>query len=403
MNPLEALRIAFSALSANKMRAALTTLGVVIGVAAVIAMTALGQGAAKDVQARLNKLGSNLIFVAPGQAGRGPIFMGFGSADTLSLENAEKLRRSMPELIAGVEAEVSSSEQVKFGTYSSNYRIVGTYSDYSFVRNPDIADGRFFSRLDEEAARRVCVVGSNVARDVIKSGRAVGKRIKIKGIPFEVVGALAETGGFGRQDDQVFIPLRTFVQRINFRRYASNIGVSARDGKSFEEVQAGIRRFLRREHKLRPSQKDDFSIASQTDIASTLNDTNRIFTMLLAGIAAISLVVGGIGIMNIMLVTVTERTREIGIRKALGARKRDIQLQFLIESCVLSILGGLLGVAMGLGTAHLMQTKMGLTVDVKMQSVVLSFGCAAAIGIFFGFYPASRAAALDPIQALRYE
>ncbi len=403
MNLLEALRIALTALGANKMRAVLTTLGVIIGVGAVIAMTALGQGAAKDVSDRLNKLGSNLLFVSPGQAGRGPIFMGFGSANTLSLDDAAKLRHALPEFIAGVEPEVNSSEQVKYRTYSSNYRIVGTYSDYSFVRNPDLADGRFFSRLDEDAGRRVCVVGSNVARDVIKGGRAVGKRIKIKGMPFEVVGALAETGGFGRQDDQIFIPLRTFVQRIGDRRYVSNIGVSARDGKSYEQVQDAIRRFLRREHKLRPSQDDDFSMASQTDIASTLNETTRIFTMLLAGIAAISLVVGGIGIMNIMLVTVTERTREIGIRKALGARRRDIQIQFLIESCVLSILGGLLGVLMGVGTAHLMHVKMGLTTQVTTQSVIVSFGCSAAIGIFFGMYPASRAAALDPIQALRYE
>jgi len=402
MSLLEAIRTALAAQAANVMRSVLTTLGVVIGVGSVIAMVGLGQGAQVEMTKRISRLGSNLLFVMPGKGERGMLFRGHGAADTLTVEDAQALRKDVPE-VTGVAPELSQSVQIKVGTKNIGCQVVGTFSDFAFVRNLDLASGRFFTRLDEEAGRRVAVVGSNVVRDVFGGRSAVGKRLKVKGIPFTVVGTLAPIGGFGRQDEQIIIPMRTAQQRLINYKYVRTIAVSGDPALGNDRVEMAIRRALRRLHRLRIGREDDFNISSQTDVATTMSESNRIFTMLLAGIAAISLVVGGIGIMNIMLVTVTERTREIGIRKALGARRRDIAFQFLIESTVLSVMGGLLGVALGVGIANLLQSKLGLTVLITAKPVLLSFGCAAAIGIFFGWYPARRAAALDPIQALRYE
>jgi len=401
MNIVEALRIALGALAANKMRSALTTLGVVIGVAAVIAMVALGEGAKRDIEDRIKKMGSNLLYLAPGQAERGHIWRGFGSADTLTVEDAVALR-SVPE-IAGAAPELNKNAQVKHGTTNGDFRIYGTLADYSFVRNVELAEGRFFTALDDDARRRVCVIGSEVYTTLFEGGWAIGKRIKIRGIPFTVVGVLAETGGFGRADQVIIIPLSTYRQRMENSKYVRMIAISGKDGVPLNKVEAAARKELRRRHRLRPGEEDDFSVATQTDMLSTMEESSRIFTMLLAGIASISLVVGGIGIMNIMLVTVTERTREIGIRKALGAKQRDIRLQFLIEAMVLSIFGGLLGVSLGIFVAYLTRVKFGLSTAVSTESVILAFCCAAGIGIFFGYYPASQAGKLDPIEALRYE
>jgi len=402
MSIFEALRIALKALAANKMRSGLTTLGVVIGVAAVIAMVALGEGARRDIQERIGKMGSNLLFVAPGQAERGHIWHGFGSAQTLTVDEARTLRHTVPE-IAGVAPEISRSQQVKIGSKNGNFNIVGSFADFHFVRNVTLAEGRFFTALDDEARRRVCVLGSSVHDTLFEDGWAIGKRIKIKNIPFTVVGVLEPRGGRSRDDEVIIIPMSTQRQRFNSTKYVSMIAVSGRDGVALEDVEAATRKALRRLHRLRAGEEDNFSIATQTDILSTMEESSKIFSMLLAGIASISLVVGGIGIMNIMLVTVTERTREIGIRKALGARQRDIRLQFLIESMVLSIFGGLLGVSLGIGMAYLTRVKFGLSSVVSTESVLLAFGCAAGIGIFFGYYPASQAGKLDPIEALRYE
>ena len=402
MSVLEALRIALGALAANKMRSGLTTLGVVIGVAAVIAMVALGEGARRDIQDRIGKLGSNLLFVAPGQAEKGHIWHGFGSAKTLTVDQAKTLRHTVPE-IAGVAPEIGRNAQVKYGTKNGDFNIVGSFSDFHFVRNVDLQEGRFFTALDEQARRRAAVLGSSVYETLFGDGWAIGKRIKIKGIPFTVVGVLQPRGGRSRDDEVILIPMSTMRQRLNNTKYVSMIALSGRDGLDLEKVEAAAVKALRRLHHLGPGEEDDFSIATQTDILSTMEESSKIFTMLLAGIASISLVVGGIGIMNIMLVTVTERTREIGIRKALGAKQRDIKLQFLIESMVLSVFGGLLGVSLGVLVAYLTREKFGLSSVVSTESVVLAFSCAAGIGIFFGYYPASQAGKLDPIEALRYE
>ena len=398
MGLVEGLRIAVGALFANKMRSVLTTLGVVIGVAAVIAMVALGTGAQRGVQERIQQLGSNLLFVAPGQAERGHIWRGFGSAETLTIDDSEAMRKEVPE-VAGVAPEIGRNAQLKYGNVNGDFSVTYTLSDYGYVRNSELKYGRFFTALEAHARRRVIVLGSNVYDKLFVDSYPLGKTVKVKGVPFTVVGVLASKGGFGREDDKCFVPLQ-LVQSV---KYVRMIAVSGRDGIGLEKVEKAVRNFLRRRHRLRPSEDDDFSIATQTDMLSTVEESNKIFTMLLAGIASISLVVGGIGIMNIMLVTVTERTREIGIRKALGARRRDIELQFLVESTVLSVFGGLVGVLLGVGTARLITVKAGIDTYVSTSSVVLAFGCAAIIGIFFGYYPARQAGKLDPIEALRYE
>jgi ABC-type antimicrobial peptide transport system permease subunit len=406
MNALEGVRIALTALQANLMRSILTTLGVVIGVAAVIAMTAIGTGAAADIQARINKLGSNLLFITPGKAQSGRIGMGFGSGTSLLVTDAKDIRKELTDVLAGVAPEVNVNTQIKVGNQNNNYTCVGTYSDYYFVHAVDLDAGRFFNRLDEDASRRVCVIGGNLVNDVfggITPAQCVGKQISIKAIPFEVIGVMTIIGGFGRADDQIFIPLSTCQQRLQNLTYLRLISVSVRLDLDVNTVESQVEKWLRHQHRLRYDQDDDFSMRTQADIAATLSDTSRTFTLLLAGIAAISLVVGGIGIMNIMLVTVTERTREIGIRKALGATQHNIQLQFLIESVTLSVLGGTIGVGLGIGAAALLQSKVGLTTIVTTSSIIISFGCSAAIGIFFGYYPAKHAGSLDPIQALRHE
>ena len=402
MNLVEGIRIALAALAANKMRSALTTLGVVIGVGAVIAMVALGNGAQKDVQDRINKLGSNLLYVTPGQAQAGNVFRAFGSADTLTIDEAMELKKEVSDA-AGVAPEISSNVQVKYHEKNGNFRLTGTFPDYSFVRNIEFKRGRFFNSLEFSGRRQVCAIGSSIYDNLFAGKRAIGQRIKVKGVSFTIVGVVAERGGYGREDENIYIPLTVMRQRLSNTKYVRLIAVTGKEGVSVDQLTYSLRRYFRRHHRLRPGQADDFGIMSQGDILSTFQETGRIFTMLLGGIASISLLVGGIGIMNIMLVTVTERTREIGIRKALGARRRDIQLQFVIESTVLSVIGGLMGVTLGLFLAWISKSKFGLSSYVSVSSVVVAFGCAASIGIFFGWYPASRAGKLDPIQALRYE
>ncbi len=402
MSVLEAMRIALTALGANRMRSALTTLGVIIGVAAVITMVALGEGAKRDVQERISKLGSNLLYIVPGQAEKGHIWRGIGSAETLTVDDAKALKAEVPQ-VAGSAPEMQRNVQLKAGIRNGDFRVIGTLPDYKFVRNVELTAGRFFTALEQQGRRRVCVLGANVAETLFEGDWAIGKRVKIKGVPFTVVGVRASLGGFGRDDDNVVIPLSTYRQRLGGDKYVRMIAISGKDGLELSKVEDASRRFLRRRHRLRPSDKDDFSIATQSDIQSTMAESTKTFSLLLAGIASISLLVGGIGIMNIMLVTVTERTREIGIRKALGARRQDIQLQFLIESTVLSVFGGTLGIILGVSLSWLIRTKFGLSAQVAPSSVLLAFGCAAGIGIFFGYYPASQAGKLDPIQALRYE
>ncbi len=402
MSILEAVRVALTALTANKLRSLLTSLGVIIGVWAVIAAVALAEGARRDILERIQSLGSNLLYVAPGQAERGRIWRGFGSAETVTIEECRQMRFQLAS-VAGVAPEISGREQVKFGSANNNSPISGTLADYNFVRNANVVEGRFFTSLDDGARRRVAVLGSQIAIDLFGETYPVGKRIKIRNVPFTVIGVMAEKGGFGREDDKIIIPMSSMRQRFNGTKYINMCAVTLKEGFELSDGEKEIRRYLRRAHKLRPSQEDDFSISTQQDMLAMVDESNKVMRYVLGGIAMISLLVGGIGVMNIMLVTVTERTREIGIRKALGARPWDIRTQFLIEAMVLSVMGGLIGVALGIFTARAVGKTETVQMVVSTSSVLMAFLCAAGTGVFFGYYPASQAAKLDPIEALRYE
>jgi len=403
----EIFGIAVEALRANKMRSFLTMLGIVIGVGAVIAMVALGRGAQQSVQQRIASLGTTLLTVTPGQA-RGAGFVA-SAADRapLTLDDANAVE-SRGTTIAALQPEMSRPLQVVFGSHNTNTTIVGTTANYPEVRRFTIDAGRMFSAGDDAARRRVAVLGPQVATDLGAADPAllVGEQVRIGSVQFEVVGVLAPKGqgaGFGNPDDQVLVPLQTARYRLMGNDRLRSINVLSPSEADIPRTMAELRRILRREHRLRPGQDDDFQIRNQSDFLATLGETTQVFTLLLAGIAAVSLLVGGIGIMNIMLVSVTERTREIGVRKALGATQSTILMQFLIEAVVLCLAGGLVGIALGAGLAVFLSRAFQWTTSVGLSSVAVAFAFAAAVGIVFGVWPARRAASLDPIQALRYE
>jgi putative ABC transport system permease protein len=379
----------------------------VIGVSAVIAMVALGRGAQQSVKDRIASLGTTLLTVTPGQQ-RGPGSIA-SAADrrALRLEDAQALE-DMGTVLAAVQPEMRTSLQVALGSQNTNTSIVGTTANYLEVRRFAIAYGRMFASSEDAARRRVAVLGPQVAIDLgAGTGEAlVGETVRIAGGQFLVVGILAskgQTGGFQDPDDQVLIPIQTAQSRLMGGDRLRAINVLAPSEVLIPATMAEITRILRRQHHLRPGQENDFSIRSQADFLTTLGETTQVFTWLLAGIAAVSLLVGGIGIMNIMLVSVTERTREIGIRKAMGATRGVILMQFLIEAVVLSLVGGTVGVALGAGAAATLHRTLQWTTSVGPDSVAMAFGFAAAVGVVFGVWPARRAAALDPIEALRYE
>ncbi len=400
----EALGVSLTALYSNKMRSALTMLGIIIGVAAMITMVALGSGAGKAVEARIAKLGANLLFVRPGAASVGHVHMAAESEVNLTPDDAKALARECPSVQAVV-PECNGSYQVKYENKNWNTRVVGSTPDYEWVRNSPVERGAYFSNSADQRRERVCLLGKTVADNLFADTDPVGKSIKIRGINFEVKGVLQEKGvqGWMNQDDQILVPLQTAMYRIMGRDSYSSIDLRVIDDKSMDAATLEVESALRRRHKLVAGQENDFNVRSMADVAATLGEATKTFTMLLASIALVSLIVGGIGIMNIMLVSVTERTREIGVRIAIGARRRDIMTQFLIESITLSVLGGVAGILLGVGAAALLAKLYQWNILISLPAIFISFGFAAMVGIFFGLYPARKASRLDPIEALRYE
>lgn len=404
----EIVNVALEALRINKLRSFLTMLGIVIGVGAVIAMIALGRGAQESVKQRIASLGTTLLTVFPGQArggGGGPVASATDRAP-LTLDDANALEDLGRSIIA-VEPEMSRQLQVQYENQNTNTNIVGTSANYLEVRKYAIDFGRMFTSSEDAARRRVAVLGSQVVQDLGAASpeALIGEQIRIGGIQFQIAGVLASKGGAGFQnpDDQVLIPLQTARFRLIGSDRLRSIGVLSTSEDDIPVTMAEITKILRREHRLAPGREDDFTIRNQADFLTTLGETTQVFTALLAGIAAVSLLVGGIGIMNIMLVSVTERTREIGVRKALGATQENIMTQFLIEAIVLCLLGGVIGILFGAGTAFVLKKAFGWTTSVGISSIVIAFLFAGVVGVGFGVWPARRAAALDPIESLRYE
>jgi putative ABC transport system permease protein len=403
----EIIRVALGALRANKLRSMLTMLGIVIGVGAVIAMIALGNGAQQQVNDRIKALGTTLLTVQPGQQRMGGGFASEADRAPLTMKDAAALEERGNN-IAAVQPQMSRNYQVQFKNRNTNVRVLGTSSNYLEVRNYKVEFGRMFTPAEDMTKQRVAVLGPAVLTNLeVTSPEAIlGEPIRIRGIQFTVVGVLASKGsgtGFGNPDEQLLIPLQTARYRIFGNDRLQEIGVLAKNEDGIPLAMADIQKILRREHKLRANRPDNFQIRNQSDFLTNLAETTQVFTLLLAGIAAVSLLVGGIGIMNIMLVSVTERTREIGVRKALGATKWNIMFQFLIEAVVLCLLGGAIGIAMGMGGAEFLNRTFNWTTKVAPQSIGLAFGFSAAVGLVFGVWPARRAATLDPITALRYE
>jgi putative ABC transport system permease protein len=403
----ETLSVALEALGANKLRSFLTMLGIVIGVSAVIAMVALGRGAQQSVNDRISALGTTLLTVIPGQARTAGGVASAADRAPLLVEDGQALE-DRGVVLAAVQPEMSRSLQVQYETRNTNTTITGTSANYLEVRKFSLDAGRMFTTAEDAAKRRVAVAGAQVLADLglTNPQSFIGASLRIAGVQFEVVGVLAskgQGGGFANPDDQVLIPLQTARYRVVGGDRLRTINVLAPTENDIPLTMAEIEKILRRQHRLRPGQADDFDIRNQSDFLATLGQTTQVFTLLLAGIAAVSLLVGGIGIMNIMLVSVTERTREIGVRKALGATQANVLMQFLIEAVVLCMFGGVVGVALGAGGAIALRGLFHWTTAVSPLSVVVAFAFSALVGIVFGVWPARRAAALDPIESLRYE
>jgi len=400
----EALAVSFAALQANKMRSLLTMLGIIIGVGAMITMVALGTGAKQAVESRITSLGSNLLFLRPGAASSGHIRMAAGSSESLTEVDAKALAKECPTVLAVV-PEVTGFYQVKYENNNWNTRVTGVSPDYEWVRNAPVKSGEYFTNADDQKRERVCVIGQTIVDNLFPEEDPIGRTIKIRGMNFTVKGVLEVKGeqGWFSQDDQILVPLQTAMYRLMGRDSYSSITLRVADEALMDQATVEVESVMRRRHQLTQGQENDFSIRSMSDVASTLGEATSTFTVLLASIALVSLVVGGIGIMNIMLVSVTERTREIGVRMALGARRRDILMQFLIESITLAVIGGVVGILLGVGTAWVMSNLYGWNTMVSPPAVALSFSFALAVGLFFGLYPARKAALLDPIEALRYE
>jgi putative ABC transport system permease protein len=410
MNAFQLLRVALRALAINKLRSALTMLGIVIGVGAVIVMIAVGAGAQARVEEQIRALGSNLLLIMPGATTAGGVRMGFGSSSTLSEDDVVAVNREIPEALAA--PALRGSAQVVWGNANWSTQIYGITPEYLDVRQWPLASGRSFEPNEMAAAGKVCLIGSTVAKQLFAGADPIDQTIRIKRVPFTVIGLL-ETKGQSLmgtdQDDVILMPISTARTRVvgsasaAKQRSVGTIWVKVADGIDASAVEGQVRGLLRQRHRLQPGADDDFSLRNLAEVMAAQEASSRVLALLLAAVASVSLLVGGIGIMNIMLVSVTERTREIGLRMAVGARTRDILGQFLVEAVTLSLIGGLIGVALGMGAALLIANFAGWRIVISPQAVGLAVAFAFVIGVFFGFYPARKAARLNPVEALRFE
>ncbi len=405
MNPREVIRVALRALARNKLRTILTMLGIIIGVGAVICTVAIGQGATAQVQQQIQALGDNIIMVFSGSVNTGGVRMGNGATKTLTADDAEAILAHVPNVVA-MSPIVQASVQVVNGNQNWLTRATGASQNFTSIRNWPVSSGSTFSQRDVDMAANVCLVGNTVAEQLFGDQDPVGQMIRVQNLPFRIMGVLQAKGQSSNgqdQDDTMIIPYTTVQKKISGISWVQVIMVSTTSQDAMGQVQNSISALLRQRHHLRPGEDDDFIVRSPTEMAQAAVATSLVMTILLGSIASISLLVGGIGIMNIMLVSVTERTREIGIRMAVGATEENVQAQFLSEAIVLSSIGGLAGIALGMVASAVISDVLHWTTKVSLLSVLVAVVFSAGVGIVFGYYPARRAARLDPIEALRYE
>jgi len=398
------LRIALQSIMRHRMRSVLTMLGIIIGVGAVIMMVSIGQGVQQQVESQIAGLGSNVLMIFPAAVNQGGVSMGAGTREALTLDDVDKIQREAT-LISYASPVVRASVQVIGGIGNWSTSVQGVSATYLDIRSWPMASGEFFSERDVTGRAKVCVIGKTIADNLFPGMEPVGQQIRLRNVPFRVIGVLSPKGQAAGQDqdDLILAPATTVLDRLSGRRFIQQVVLSAVSEEQMPAAQEEVTTLLREAHRITGGGPDDFTIRSQTEIAETAQATTQVLTLFLASIAGVSLVVGGIGIMNIMLVSVTERTREIGIRLAIGARSSDVLIQFLVESVVLSVFGGILGILLGVGGAQLISIIANLATAIEPTIIVISFFFSAAIGIFFGFYPARKASSLKPIEALRYE
>lgn len=397
--------MAFTALRGNKMRSLLTMLGIIIGVAAVIAMVSIGMGVRSNVQSSIASLGSNMLIVSPGSANRGGPRGAAGSMQTLKYDDAEAIKKKIQH-IDYASPLVSSNYQVVYGNQNWNTTVQGVTPEYMAIKSLVVSSGSFITQENMNKRDRVCVVGTTVVSNLFGNTNPVGQNIRVNNQPFKIIGVLESKGqsSMGQdQDDVVIVPMTTAQERIMAITYVQSINVQVSEAQYIEEVQADIETLLRQRHKITGGKEDDFHVRNLTSLMETMNQTTTMITLLLGSVAGISLIVGGIGIMNIMMVSVTERTREIGIRKALGATFNNIMMQFLIESVVIGVIGGIIGIFVGCSLSYLISSLGEFTTVITAMPIVVSFTFSVGIGLVFGILPARKAAKLDPIEALRYE
>jgi putative ABC transport system permease protein len=406
MNGTNLIKIALRALANNKMRSLLTMLGIIIGVASVITMLAIGQGSKKSIQSQISEMGSNMIMIQPGADVRGGVRQDASAMETLKLKDYEDIVNNT-RYVSATSPSVNSSGQAIYGGNNAPTTVYGVSSDYMKIRRYKVQDGDMFTEQDIQTAAKVCVIGKTVVDNLFPNGEnPVGKVIRFQKLPFRIVGVLVSKGynSMGMdQDDLILAPYTTVQKKILAITHLQGITCSALDEKYTDQAISEITEILRTNHKLKESDDDDFTIRSQQELSTMLTSTSDMMTVLLAAVAGISLLVGGIGIMNIMYVSVTERTREIGLRMSIGAKGRDILAQFLIESILISVTGGLIGVILGVGASVVVKMIAHYPIYIQIWSVLLSFAVCTFTGIFFGWYPAKKAAQLDPIEAIRYE